>query len=341
MYRLATLVRPQLLRPSFSVQPAFFSTLVIGEHDNNGVTPATRSAITAGLQLSPSGVSLLLAESPSSKASENSTQLKGVTKILSARDAAFEAASPESLAKLLLSVQKANSFTHILAPSSIATKSFLPRAAASLNVSPITDVIKVESSDTFIRPVYAGNAIATVQSLDDVKVILVRPTAFEKSEETSGSASVEQFPVDESIVGGQKSKHESFELTKSDRPELTNARIVVSGGRALKSKDNFALIDQLADKLGAAVGASRAAVDAGYAPNDQQVGQTGKIVAPEVYFAFGISGAIQHVAGMKDSKVIVAVNKDPEAPIFQIADYSLTEDLFKAIPEFISLLEKK
>jgi len=246
---------------------------------------------------------------------------------------------PENYTSVLMAAQKKDSYTHILAPSSSVAKSLLPRVAAKLDVSPLSDIIGIQSEDTFHRPIYAGNAISKVQSLDPVKVLIVRTTAFDKTEVGSGNAEVVDLSTSE-FQPTTLSKFESVELTKSERPDLTSAKIVVSGGRALKSKENFKILEDLADKLGAAVGASRAAVDAGYAPNDMQVGQTGKIVAPELYIAIGISGAIQHLAGMKDSKVIVAINKDSEAPIFQIADYGLVADLFQVVPELTKAATK-
>jgi len=320
-------------------------SLVVGEHDGKQLTPATLSTLTASLQIS-TNTSLLIFGSPSDskKVAEWSGKVKGLSKVLYAQT------QTQVTGELLASVVKSlltrdPSITHLLSPSSSLSKSFAPRLAALLNVSPLTDVTKIVSPDTFVRPICAGNALATIQSSDPFKILLIRGTAFEKAAVGEGAASVEDvsslLTADEISKADALSKHVRYEVTKSDRPELTSARIVVSGGRALKSKENFSIIEQLADKFGAAVGASRAAVDAGYAPNDMQVGQTGKIVAPDLYLAFGISGAIQHLAGMKDSKIIVAVNKDPEAPIFQLADYGLVDDLFKVIPELTKLAQKK
>jgi len=254
--------------------------------------------------------------------------------VLMADDAHFADGLAENVADVVVSV--ADGYTHILAASTTYGRNILPRVAALLDVAQISDIIAIEPPDTFVRPIYAGNALATVQSSDNIKVITVRTTAFEATPTEGGSASVETVaPVNDR----QLSRFVGQELTKSERPELTSARVVISGGRGMQSGENFELLEEVADKLGAAVGASRAAVDAGYVPNDYQVGQTGKIVAPELYIAVGISGAIQHLAGMKDSKVIVAINKDEEAPIFQVADYGLVADLFKALPELSSALD--
>lgn len=261
--------------------------------------------------------------------------MNGVTKVLVAEGDAFSGFTPESITPLIVSAQNQFKFTHIIAGATAFGKNLLPRVAAKLDVSPISDVIGITSEDTFIRTIYAGNAVLTVKSKDSVKIITVRGTSFEPTTD-GGSATIEKAPE-----GDYKTDLTSFvgqELTKSDRPELTSAKIIISGGRGLKSGDNFKLLYTLADKMGAAVGASRAAVDSGFVPNDLQIGQTGKIVAPELYVAVGISGAIQHLAGMKDSKTIVAINKDPEAPIFQVADYGLVADLFKAVPEMTEKL---
>ncbi|XP_066940583.1 electron transfer flavoprotein subunit alpha, mitochondrial [Macrobrachium rosenbergii] len=306
------------------------STLVIAEHDNNALTPITLSAITAAKKLGGE-VSCLVAGSGCGNVVGEVSKVAGISKVLVAESDAFAGFLPERLAPLVLATQKQFNYTHIVAGASATGKSILPRVAAKLDVAPISDVIEIKDADTFVRSVYAGNAILTLKSKDAVKVITVRGTSFEAAAAEGGSASSDavaagDLPLDVSSFIGQ-------ELSKSDRPELTAAKTVVSGGRGMKSGDNFQLLYTLADKLNAAVGASRAAVDAGFVPNDMQVGQTGKIVAPELYIAVGISGAIQHLAGMKDSKTIVAINKDPEAPIFQVADFGLVADLFKAIPE--------
>ncbi|KAK7002512.1 hypothetical protein SK128_027911, partial [Halocaridina rubra] len=292
----------------------FQSTLVIAEHDNNNLTPITLSAITAAKKLGGE-VSCLVAGSNCVNVASQVSKVAGISKVLVADSEALVGFLPERLTPLVLATQNQFNFTHIVAGASAIGKSLLPRVAAKLDVAPISDIIEIKDADTFVRSIYAGNAILTLKSKDAVKVITVRGTNFEAAEVEGGSASneslnVADLPLDVSQFVGQ-------ELSKSDRPELTAAKTVVSGGRGMKSGDNFQLLYSLADKLNAAVGASRAAVDAGFVPNDMQVGQTGKIVAPELYIAVGISGAIQHLAGMKDSKTIVAINKDPEAPIFQ------------------------
>jgi electron transfer flavoprotein alpha subunit len=261
-----------------------------------------------------------------------------VKKILVAENKSFKGLMPEAVASAVLAAHKQFNFNAILAPATAFGKGVAPRIAAQLKVAPISDIVGIKESDVYVRTMYAGNAVCTVKSLDAVKVITVRGTAFEAAKTTTGSGKEEKFSCD---VSNDKSEFISQELSKSERPDLGSAKIVVSGGRGLKSGDNFKLIFDLAAKLNAGVGASRAAVDAGYVPNDMQIGQTGKIVAPELYIAVGISGAIQHLAGMKDSKTIVAINKDPEAPIFQVADYGLVADLFKAVPEMTQILSKK
>jgi len=301
------------------------TALVYVEHDNTEVKDATLAAVTAAKAFGD--VHLLVAGSNCGGVAEAAAKIDGVSKVLVADDAAYEHPLAEELAAVVLSV--AGNYDAILAPATTTGKNFLPRVAASLDVAQISDIVEVVSPDTFKRPIYAGNAIATVQSSDAKKVITVRGTAFDKAASEGGSAEVA------SIDAAEKAGVSSYvgaELSKSDRPELTSAKIIISGGRGMGSGENFAIIEKVADKLGAAVGASRAAVDAGFVPNDYQVGQTGKIVAPELYIAVGISGAIQHLAGMKDSKVIVAINKDEEAPIFQVADYGLVADLFEAVP---------
>ncbi len=307
--------------------------LVIAEHDNAALKPATLNAVTAAAKIANSlggDIHLLVAGQGAQAVADAASKVAGVSKVLLADDAAYAHPLPENLAPLVVGLAK--SYGHVLAAATSEGKNLLPRVAALLDVAAISDITGVVSADTFERPIYAGNAIATVQSSDAIKVITVRTTAFEAAA-TGGSAAVE------TVAGTGDAGSAKFvgqELTKSERPELTQAKIVVSGGRGMQSGENFKLLEALADKLGAAVGASRAAVDAGFVPNDYQVGQTGKIVAPELYIAVGISGAIQHLAGMKDSKVIVAINKDEEAPIFQVADYGLVADLFKAVPELTS-----
>ncbi|WP_376959455.1 FAD-binding protein [Azospirillum sp. A26] len=303
--------------------------LVIADHDGASLKPATLNAVTAAAKIG-GDVHILVAGKGAQAAAEAASKVAGVAKVLLADDAAYEHQLPEDVAPLVVSTVTGGGYGHVLAGATSAGKNLLPRVAALLDVAAISDITAVVSADTFERPIYAGNAIATVQSADAVKVITVRTTAFETAASEGGSAAVEQV---EGAGAAGLSSFVSAELTKSERPELTAARVVVSGGRGMQSGENFPLLEALADKLGAAVGASRAAVDAGFVPNDYQVGQTGKIVAPELYIAVGISGAIQHLAGMKDSKVIVAINKDEEAPIFQVADYGLVADLFKAVPE--------
>jgi electron transfer flavoprotein alpha subunit len=310
------------------------SVLVIAEHSNTELKPATLNAVTAATQIG-GDIHVLVAGSGCQAAAEAAAQVQGVAKVLVADAPHYEHALAESLAPLV--VKLAQGYGHVLAPATTAGKNVMPRVAALLDVAQISEIIKVHGPDTFDRPIYAGNAIATVQSSDAVKVITVRGTAFDPAPAQGGGAAVETA---EAAEASDLSKFVSQELSKSERPELTSARAIVSGGRGMQSGENFAMLEALADKLGAAVGASRAAVDAGFVPNDYQVGQTGKVVAPELYIAVGISGAIQHLAGMKDSKVIVAINKDEEAPIFQVADYGLVADLFKAVPELTEALDK-
>ncbi len=308
------------------------SVLVWVEHDNNSVKDATLSAVTAGAKLGD--VVALVAGQGAQGAADAAAKIAGVSKVLLADDAAYGHALAENVAPLVADLMAG--YDAFVAPATTTGKNIAPRVAALLDVMQISEVLSVESADTFTRPIYAGNAIATVKSADAKKVLTVRGTAFEKAAAEGGSAAVE------AVSGKGDSGLSSFvgaEIAKSERPELTSAKVIVSGGRALGSSEQFhGLIDPLADKLGAAVGASRAAVDAGYAPNDYQVGQTGKIVAPEVYVAIGISGAIQHLAGMKDSKTIIAINKDEDAPIFQVADLGLVGDLFKIVPELTEKL---
>ena len=308
------------------------SILVIGEHDNESLRPSTLNVVTAAKVLGDS-VDVLIAGSNCQAAAEEAATVSGVARVLMADDPALADGLAENVAPLIQSI--AQNYSHVLAPATTYGKNLLPRAAALLDVQQISDISAIESEDTFVRPIYAGNAMATVRSSDSLKLITVRTTSFEAAEQ-AGSSSIE------AVSGGVDAQLSTFageELTRSERPELTTADIIVSGGRGMQSSENFAMLEAFADKLGAAVGASRAAVDAGYVPNDYQVGQTGKVVAPSVYIAVGISGAIQHLAGMKDSKIIVAINKDEEAPIFQVADYGWVADLFEAVPQLDSALE--
>ncbi|KZY56453.1 MULTISPECIES: FAD-binding protein [unclassified Pseudoalteromonas] len=306
-------------------------TLVIAEHDKGVLKPETNKTITAAVKLG-FDVDLLLAGENLSAMSEQAASIAGVSNVLIADDAAYANQLAENLADLVLSL--ADNYSHIVASATTTGKNFMPRVAALLDVAQISEIIDVIDADTFKRPIYAGNAIATVKSLDSKKVITVRASSFDIAQE--------QAPVAVTSVAGKGSvglsEFVSEEQTESERPELTAAPVVISGGRGMQNGENFALLNGIADKLGAAIGASRAAVDAGFVPNDMQVGQTGKIVAPDLYIAVGISGAIQHLAGMKDSKVIVAINKDPDAPIFQVADYGLVADLFDVLPELESAL---
>ena len=307
------------------------SILVIAEHDGSHIKGATLTTVTAASQLG-GDIHVLVAGDQAAAAAQAAAGIAGVAKVLLAEAPQLQAMLAENVAALVLAIAK--NYSHILFPSTAAGKNVAPRVAALLDVAQISDITKVVSPDTFVRPIYAGNAFATVQSIDAIKVLTVRGTAFDAAK-SGGSAAIETLgaPADSgnSRLLGQ-------ELTQSSRPELTAARIIVSGGRGMGNGENFKLLEALADKLNAAIGASRAAVDAGFVPNDYQVGQTGKIVAPELYIAVGISGAIQHLAGMKDSKVIVAINKDPEAPIFQVADYGLVADLFEAVPQLTQQL---
>ncbi len=309
------------------------TVLVIAEHDNAALKGATLNTITAGGELGD--VTVLVAGSDCGAVADEVAKLASVAKVLLADNAQYAAPLAETFAPLVLSI--AADYTHILAPATTFGKNLLPRVAAFLDVQQISEITAIQSADTFERPVYAGNAIATVQSSDAIKLLTVRATAFEAA--TTSDSAAEITPLEAAENPGL-SEFVSTEITKSERPELTQARVIISGGRGMQDGENFAMLEKVADILGAAVGASRAAVDSGFVSNDYQVGQTGKIVAPELYIAVGISGAIQHLAGMKDSKVIVAINKDEEAPIFQVADYGLVADLFKAIPELESELNK-
>jgi len=312
------------------------TSLVIAEHDNASIRPATLNTVTAAIQCSAGTgeVHVLVAGHGADAAAQAARQIAGVAKVIHVEGAHFAHGLAENMAAQVLAL--ASAYSHILFPATASGKNIAPRVAATLDVGQISDITKVDAVDTFERPIYAGNAIAIVQSLDATKVITVRTTGFDAAGATGGSAAIETLA---GVVDSGKSTFVGSEIAKSDRPELTAAKIIVSGGRALGSSEKFdEILTPLADKLGAALGASRAAVDAGYAPNDWQVGQTGKIVAPQLYVAIGISGAIQHLAGMKDSKVIVAINKDAEAPIFSVADYGLEADLFTAVPELIAAL---
>ncbi|TDK67215.1 electron transfer flavoprotein subunit alpha/FixB family protein [Sapientia aquatica] len=307
------------------------TTLVIAEHDNLSLKGSTANTVTAAVQCG-GDVHVLVAGHNASAAAQAAAQLAGVSKVIVADAPYFADGLAENCAAQVIAI--AAGYSHILAPATAYGKNILPRVAALLDVAQVSEITKVISPDTFERPIYAGNAIATVQSKDAVKVITVRTTGFDAAA-TGGSATIENIAA---VADSGKSSFVSREVAKSDRPELTAAKIIVSGGRGMGSGDNFKLLEPLADKLGAAMGASRAAVDAGYVPNDWQVGQTGKIVAPTLYIAVGISGAIQHLAGMKDSKTIVAINKDPEAPIFSVADYGIVGDLFEVVPQLIAEL---
>ena len=311
------------------------AVLVVADHDNSALVPITLNTVTAAAAINDD-VHVLVAGENAGEAAGAAAKIAGVSAVLHADSPAYGHQLAEALAPLVVGL--AGSYSHVLFPSNTTGKNVAPRVAALLDVAQISDIVEVVSEDTFVRPIYAGNAMATVQSADSVKIITVRGTAFAAAAEEGGSASVDSTDAAEdpglsSFVGQ--------ELTKSERPELTAARVIISGGRGMQSGENFEIIEKVADKLGAAVGASRAAVDAGYKPNDYQVGQTGKVVAPELYIAVGISGAIQHLAGMKDSKVIVAINKDEEAPIFSVADYGIVGDLFKLVPELDEELEKQ
>lgn len=308
------------------------TTLVIAEHDNASIKSATRNTITAAAELGAE-ITLLVVGSDCQAAANEAASITGVAKVLVADAAVYAHQLPEAVAPLI--AQVASNFTHILAPATTTGKNLTPRVAALLDVAQISDIVTIKSTDTFVRPIYAGSALATVQSGDAIKVITVRTTAYAEASAEGGSASVDAV---DTVIEQSVASFVSEELSVSERPSLSAASIIISGGRGMQSGDNFVLLEKVADKLGAGIGASRAAVDAGFVPNDYQVGQTGKIVAPDLYIAVGISGAIQHLAGMKDSKVIVAINKDEEAPIFQVADYGLVADLFVALPELEAAL---
>jgi electron transfer flavoprotein alpha subunit len=310
------------------------SVLAIAEHDNASIKPATLNAVTAAAQLGP--VDLLVAGAGCRAAAEQAAKIAGVAKVLLADAPEYAHGLAENLAPLV--VKLAGGYSHVLVTATTFGKNLLPRAAALLDLQQISDVVKIVSADSFVRPIYAGNGLATVQSADRIKLLTVRSTAFEAAKADGGNAAVETVPA---AGDAGLSRFVKQEVSKSERPELSSARIVISGGRGMQAAENFHLLEEVADRLGAAVGASRAAVDAGFKPNEFQVGQTGKVVAPDLYIAVGISGAIQHLAGMKDSKVIVAINKDEEAPIFAVADYGLVADLFTAVPELKAELDRK
>jgi len=310
------------------------SILILADHDNATLKPATLNTVAAAQKIG-GDIHVLVAGANAGPAAQAAAAIPGVAKVLHAEAAFLASPVAENLAATVVAVAKPGGYSHLLAPATGSGKNVMPRIAALLDVAQVSDIIGVDSPDTFVRPIYAGSAFATVQSKDAVKVVTVRATGFDAAPATGGSAPIETVAA---AADTGLAKVTGQELTKSDRPELTSARVVVSGGRGLGSGENFKIIDALAEKLNAAIGASRAAVDAGYVPNDYQVGQTGKIVAPELYVAVGISGAIQHLAGMKDSKVIVAINKDPEAPIFQVADYGLVGDLFELVPQLTAEL---
>lgn len=309
------------------------SVLVIAEHDNAELKPATLNTVAAAAQLGD--VDILVAGENCNAVANTAAKIAGVGRVLKADASALKTGLAENVAPLI--VQLSPGYSHILAPATTNGKNIMPRVAALLDVAQISEITSVVSADTFVRPIYAGNAMATVQSADAIKIITVRTTGFDAAPAEGGSAALEDVS---NITDAALSSFAGQELTVSERPELTSAKVVISGGRGMQSGENFPMLEEIADKLGAAVGASRAAVDAGFVPNDYQVGQTGKVVAPDLYIAVGISGAIQHLAGMKDSKVIVAINKDEEAPIFQVADYGLVADLFEAVPDLSAELNK-
>ncbi len=309
------------------------AVLVLAEHNNAALGASTLNAVSAALEIG-GDIDILVAGLDCSEVAKSASEIKGIRKVICADSSCYAHSLAEDLASLIVKI--AGDYEHLLAAATTTGKNVMPRVAALLDVGQISDIISVLSPDTFTRPIYAGNIIATVQATDDKKVITVRTTGFDAASETGGTAVIEMI---EAASESGLATFISEELTKSDRPELAAANIIVSGGRGMGSGENFSIIEALADKLGAAVGASRAAVDAGYVPNDYQVGQTGKVVAPDLYIAIGISGAIQHLAGMKDSKVIVAINKDEEAPIFGVADYGLVGDLFKEVPAMVEALD--
>mmetsp|Transcript_39395 Transcript_39395/g.85324 ORF Transcript_39395/g.85324 Transcript_39395/m.85324 type:complete len:333 (-) Transcript_39395:53-1051(-) len=310
----------------------FASTLVLVDHNNKDVLPSTLATVTAASKIG-GDITALVAGNGCADAAAATAKIAGVSKVLLAEKPQYDHGLAENVSALILELQNSGSYTHIIGGATPLGKGCLPRVAAQLDVCQISDILEVQSEDTFVRPMYAGNVFAQVQSSDATKVITVRATAFEKADASSGSGAVEVVDID---ANANVSKWESEEIVASDRPDLASAKIVVAGGRGMKSADQFNILYGLADKMGAAVGATRAAVDSEFCPNDLQIGQTGKVIAPELYIGFGISGAIQHIAGMKDSKIICAINKDPDAPIFTISDHGVVEDLFKAIPEMES-----
>ena len=333
--RIALQARATLAQ-RFYATGAGANTLLYVEHKDGAIGGATLNALTAANKLGGSVTALVAGDAPEAVAKEVG-KLNGVSKVLLAKDAAYANALPEDVAPLLVAAQSQFGFTHLFAGHTAVGKNIFPRAAALMDVAAVSDIVGIEGEDTFVRPIYAGNAIATVKSNDKIKVVTVRGTAFEAAAASGDAASEDAAP---SADKPALTQWVSEEIQKSDRPDLGTAKRVISGGRGMKNGENFSLLYDLADKIGAAVGASRAAVDAGFVDNSLQVGQTGKIVAPELYVAVGISGAIQHLAGMKDSKTIVAINKDADAPIFQVADYGLVEDLFKAVPELTEKISK-
>eukprot|EP01087_Luapelamoeba_hula_P020611 TRINITY_DN705_c0_g1_i1.p1 TRINITY_DN705_c0_g1~~TRINITY_DN705_c0_g1_i1.p1 ORF type:complete len:377 (+),score=64.76 TRINITY_DN705_c0_g1_i1:50-1132(+) len=318
---------------AFARQPA----LVLAEHDNKTLNEGTLPTITAAISAAGDGVTVLVAGADCKAVADKVASIKGVKEVLLAQNEAFKHSLPENVTPLLKQVHEQGKYSHIVAPASTFGKGILPRLAGILDVAVLSDVVAVDGPDSFKRYIYAGNAISAVKSEDNVKLLTVRPTAFEKAATSDNKAEIKEVSAEKPDAG--VSSWVSEDVKKSERPDLTSASVVVSGGRALKSKENFAIVEKLADALGGAVGASRAAVDAGYAPNEMQVGQTGKVVVPEMYVAVGISGQIQHLAGMKDSKVIVAINSAEDAPIFQVADYGLVQDLFTAVPELTQKVE--
>jgi len=330
-------IRPFQTKVFISQRKRLASCLVVSEHDQSVISPATLSTITAASKIGGE-ITLLITGKNLSNVTKHASSINGISKVLTYEPTTLNLNVAEDISTLL--EQIVPKYTHILVPSTNHGKNYLPRLAALFDSAPMMDVLDVVDENTFKRPMYAGNAIATMKMSNPIKFLLIRPTAFEKASTTSSSttATVELLSIDKVLEQSTLSSFISSEATISERPDLTAARVVISGGRGLKSAENFTLLDKLADKLGGAIGASRAAVDAGFAPNEYQVGQTGKVVAPDLYIAVGISGAIQHLSGMKDSKVIVAINKDKEAPIFQVSDYGLVDDLFKVVPEMTNKL---